>query len=470
MPFIDGLELASIIRRTMPWVHIIILSGHDEFYYAQKAVSLGVSAYILKPINSDKLLRTLEEVVEKIEKEKQEYENGEGYQKRDEIEKTILREHFLSRLVTGAFPLSDILEQAEQQDINLLARRYIVCRCELRGRGLTYEGIAKIRMISQNLFDKNEDIIWFLKGGDKLVLIIKGNSEEMLQEIAYEAAQMLRHELDRYLAVDEPIGIGSIANRISEISQSYYDAKSVTNSGISLQGSKIIGFGDVKNERISPRINFSSNIPLSEKLRHATVDDIEKIVESYFSTTTDEGEKSFLYRYYLLMDLVVTALRLINDMKEQSQNELQEVDNLKILLEVASKQETSIEFAVDILRTLVEGRECNNVRYGREICRAKEYINENYGDESISLHTVAEEVGFSPNHFSAIFSQEIGETFIEYLTKTRLNAAKSMLLNTRKKLSDIAFDIGYREANYFSYIFKKYVGVSPREFRNNGGK
>ena len=107
-----------------------------------------------------------------------------------------------------------------------------------------------------------------------------------------------------------------------------------------------------------------------------------------------------------------------------------------------------------------------NVRYSAEISRAKEFIRENYADSAISLHRVAEEVGFSPNHFSTVFSQETGQTFVEYLNAVRIEAAKQLLTCGNSRMSDIAFDVGYQDSHYFSYLFKKHIGVSPREYRS----
>lgn len=468
MPFMDGLELAAIVKKTMPWVHIVILSGHDEFEYAQKAVSLGVDAYILKPVNSEKLLSTLQDVSERIEKEKQAYLDVERHQKRDEMEKNILREHFLSRLVTGAVSLSEALELARKQNLNLIAKKYVVCQSELDG--LSSDVLARIRLIGDQLFREREDIIWFLKGADRLVFIIKGDNEEGVQETAYETAQMLRHELDRYLEMDISIGIGSIVDRIGEFAQSYTDAKTAISNFFGLRGNKIIGFADIKNERISPKFDLSANVPLYEKLRHANEDDVGKIVDAHFEAANRDGMQSVLYRYYLLMDLVVTAVRIIGDAGNTAQDIFSEADNPQELLSFAGSQEDTLKFAEKTLKRMIKQRDrSETVRYAQEIRRAKEYINDNFADASISLHTVAEEVGFSPNHFSTIFSQETGETFVEYLTKRRIEAAKKLLRESDRKLSDIAFDIGYSEPHYFSYIFKKHTGVSPREYRSGSG-
>ena len=108
------------------------------------------------------------------------------------------------------------------------------------------------------------------------------------------------------------------------------------------------------------------------------------------------------------------------------------------------------------------------MRYSEEIGRAKTFIRAHYADSGLSLHMVAAEVGFSPNHFSTVFSQETGQTFVEYLTAVRLEAAKELLRTSDARMSDIAFDVGYQEPHYFSYLFKKHVGVSPREYRSRG--
>jgi two-component system response regulator YesN len=104
-------------------------------------------------------------------------------------------------------------------------------------------------------------------------------------------------------------------------------------------------------------------------------------------------------------------------------------------------------------------------RYGDILEKSRNYINEHYAEGDISLNTVAEFVGLSPNHFSTVFSQETGETFIERLTGTRLQKAKELLKATTTRASEIAYMVGYNDPHYFSYVFKKNVGMSPSEYR-----
>ena len=85
--------------------------------------------------------------------------------------------------------------------------------------------------------------------------------------------------------------------------------------------------------------------------------------------------------------------------------------------------------------------------------------------EEISLNTVAMRVGMSPSYFSSIFSKEVGQTFVEYLTEVRMTKAKEYLMCSAMKTSEIGYEVGYRDPHYFSYIFKKTQGCSPKEYR-----
>ena len=96
---------------------------------------------------------------------------------------------------------------------------------------------------------------------------------------------------------------------------------------------------------------------------------------------------------------------------------------------------------------------------------AKAKINEMYMSDDISLNAVAVSVGMSPSYFSSVFSREVGKTFVEYLTEIRMDKAKELLTCSPMKTSEIGYEVGYKDPHYFSYIFKKTQGCSPKEYR-----
>lgn len=118
-----------------------------------------------------------------------------------------------------------------------------------------------------------------------------------------------------------------------------------------------------------------------------------------------------------------------------------------------------LSWAIDT-RDTVSGR-----RYSDIIKTAQEQIARTYMSEDISLNTVAVSVGMSPSYFSTVFSREVGKTFVEYLTETRMDKAKELLMCSSMKTSEVGYEVGYRDPHYFSYIFKKTQGCSPKEYR-----
>ena len=99
------------------------------------------------------------------------------------------------------------------------------------------------------------------------------------------------------------------------------------------------------------------------------------------------------------------------------------------------------------------------------ITRAQRYAQEHFRDPDISLLSTARHVGMSAAYFSTVFSQTTGRSFIAYLTALRIEKAKELLTATNMKLSDIALEIGFSEPNYFSHVFRKAVGMTPKEYR-----
>lgn len=460
MPFMDGLELARVVRRTMPWMRIVFLSGHDEFEYAQKAVSLHADAYLLKPVDSAQLLATLADVAARIEEEQQQYRQAVR-QSRSEQEEDALREHFFNLLLSGGMAAADAVEQGAPWGLSPAARQYLVCILRLPDNR---DALMQARALSARTFDGQQEVICFFRGSRRLVLLLQGEREDAVRERAYEVCQNLRHEIRQFLGWDTLAAIGLPVTRLSALPDSYRTAKETMLRAAACAEGGVFGSTDFASGKTG--FDFSAGGALADQLRHAAPEDVPRIVDEYFGNAAEENMKSVLYRYYLLMDLLVSAARLAAEVQPDS---IAAPDDPQAVLAQAATLEGAKACAAQTLRRLTQlCYRHQNVRYSEEIGRAKTFIRAHYADSGLSLHMVAAEVGFSPNHFSTVFSQETGQTFVEYLTAVRLEAAKELLRTSDARMSDIAFDVGYQEPHYFSYLFKKHVGVSPREYRSRG--
>ena len=320
----------------------------------------------------------------------------------------------------------------------------------------------QVRALTERLCGEESEVCAFFRGSRRLVLLLRGETEEAVRETAYEFCQNLRHELCQVLGWNALCAIGAPVSRVSALPESYRTAKDTLLQASACAEDGVFGSTDFAG--VQHEFDFSAGGSLADKLRHAAPEDVPRIVEGYFGDSAAQDVQSVLYRYYLLMNLLVTASQLADEVQAGS---IPPPEDPQAVLGQAATLEGTKACAAEVLDRMT--RLCyrhQNVRYSAEISRAKEFIRENYADSGISLHMVAAEVGFSPNHFSTVFSQETGQTFVEYLTAVRIEAAKHLLTKGNSRMSDIAFDVGYQDSHYFSYLFKKHVGVSPREYRS----
>ena len=208
-------------------------------------------------------------------------------------------------------------------------------------------------------------------------------------------------------------------------------------------------------------------------LENGAREEIVSFVQALFAEVSEEHFRSLMFRQYIIMNLYATVMEFCKRFKKegtekQLEDILQNEDLLKnavmtveTIPDIEDYVVTLLQKAID-LRNTISGR-----RYSDIILTAQKMIREEYMSEEISLNVVAARVCMSPSYFSTIFSKETGKTFIEYLTEVRMEKAKEYLVCTNRKTSDIAFEIGYKDPHYFSFLFKKTQGCTPKEYRTS---
>ena len=135
MPFMDGMQLCEAVSHTMPWVQIVILSGYDDFAYAQQAISLGVKEYLLKPVSAQELLEVLKRIASRICEDRRQQADLLRIQKQFASTAAFVRERLLSDALSGAADAQALLSRAGELNLALSARRYLVILACLRGSG-----------------------------------------------------------------------------------------------------------------------------------------------------------------------------------------------------------------------------------------------------------------------------------------------------------------------------------------------
>ncbi|MFH2114475.1 MAG: response regulator [Spirochaetota bacterium] len=467
MPFMDGLELSRVIRKTQPWVKIIILSGHDEFSYAKEAISIGVEEYLLKPVSASDMIACLDKVAGKIEEEKKSRLSLENLLLQVRSTSGYLREKWLCELVGGFVNTGDAVERAREFGFDLIAKAYLVAVVELETEASKYSDFAAVKLIVNSLVHDREDVILFARSMDNLVLLFKQTGCDSFEETVYSLCQAVKHEVERKTGCMATIGIGSVVGRIAEIPLSSAEAEKALKHFARTGRRVIAGVADIETFNESDLVRLDGD-PIAERLHFAKRGDIPGIVSHYMEIIGDKPIQSSLLGYYLLGDILVASAKLVEELGGKMQDLFPSMLEQEHIAEIVASRESFSMALADLLEKLIDFRDSMVTgKHHAMIQKAKQYIDSNYASQDISLHSVAAVVNVSPNHFSSIFSQETGGTFIEYLTYVRISRAKLLLLTTSMRSAEIAYEAGFSDPHYFSFIFKKNAGVSPREFRSD---
>jgi two-component system response regulator YesN len=464
MPFMDGLQLCRIVRERMPWVKIIILSGHDEFEYAQEAIKLGVTEYLLKPVSVQDLHNVLQKLASWIEQEREEQESLQKLRDQVEENRAILRERFLLKLVMGAVSSAEAIEQSQWLGLDLIARCYLaaVIKVELRNPSeqFDYYEYRQVQRIVSDLVGNNPDVFLLKKDLEELVLLMKGNTPEYLQE----ERDFLIEQIGRRVQETRcklTVGVGTPKQRLTDIHHSFVEALVDVQNAISEH--KI----DSGKEADTAELLKVDKSAVEDYLRCGVKEDFDDFFDAFIRPLGETALRSYLIKNYIFMDLVVITARFVTELGGTIEQVIPEFNHLETVLANIKTIEQTKEQAQKILSNALTFRDDQtDSQYVSMIQRAKEYIGAHYVDPSMSLGQVAAHVYLSPCHFSAVFSQETRRTFREYLTDLRIKKAKELLRTTTLKSREICYQVGYTDPHYFSYVFKKNTGLTPTEFRS----
>ena len=464
MPFMDGLQLGKIVREQMPWIKIIILSGHDEFEYAQQAINLGVTEYLLKPITVQDMHKVLQKLASQLDQERRAQENLKKMQEQLEENQAMLRERLLLKVVTGAVGSTEAIEKGQNLGLDLIARCYLIVLLNFevsdRSEQFDYDEYQQIQNTLSGLVGNNPDIFLLKKDWKELVILMKGNIPQYLEEERGLLLGSIKKELDK-TRYQLTIGVGSQKNRIADIYQSFIEAF------VSIQNAS-----DREKENSNQVVEKAELLKVNKSavetyLNCGVKEDFEEFFTAYIQPLGETALRSYLIKNYIFMDVVLATAKLVNDLKGNIDKVIPELNSIEtILANIKTIDQLKNEMYQILVNALTFRDSQTSGQHTRVIRQAKDYIDQHYMEPDLSLYEIASLVNLSSSHFSTVFSQETCQTFKEYLTITRINKAKEMLRTTSLSSNDISYQVGFNDPHYFSYVFKKNTGFSPTEFRS----
>lgn len=489
MPFMDGLQLTQAIKEKYPTTKVIVMTGFDEFEYAHKAIKLNVSEYILRPVSSQELSEILVKVKKQIDNEIADKEDVKALREYYRKSIPVLKEKFLTSLVTSIMERKDIEENSKNYDINLRGNSYIVSivnidevkhtKFKKNNKSLNnidnnfYEERSLFKFALLNIVEEittkyNLGVVFL---NDENVVILSVCNEQNREDVSNNVLKMLeelRLSIEKFLKFTVTIGVGNICNDVIYINHSYENALAALNYKIFMGDNRIIWIEDIEPVSVS-KVVFDENKErsLSSCLKVGTQEEMLETIDKLFEDVISFKASYKDYQIYI-MEILTTILKAARDSSIDidgifgiNHNLLVELYSLKSIEEAQSWFKN---ICMKIMSNIVKDRQDT---YKEFVHKAKTYVKENYKDSQININGVCNYLHLSPTYFSFIFKKETKTTFINYVTQIRMEAAKELLRITNLKSFEIAEKVGYSEPNYFSYSFKKKFGVSPSEYRNS---
>lgn len=482
MPFMNGLELCKLVKKELPNIKILILSGYDEFDYAKEAIRLGVTEYLLKPISSGKLLEALNGVSESIRREKEDKDLVRKYMEEMRENTEHEKQKFFEQMIAGNLSMADALETGKKYEMNLSAGMYnlLLFRFTLgKENRKSGELLGEAEYAIEKLTERLEYVFEFQRGVEGWAFLLMADNEEQMSERVKELSKDLEEIMKNYSTIAYFGGIGQPVARLRELEESFREAERALAARFTMELNRIISVEDI---RMAQNVDTLDDIEITsfgeiEKTRtmlekflnNGAEDEIDEFVDVYINELPEENLKSVLMRQYIIMDAYIVMMSFCEkiegiegEMQAQSEELKNSMKTIQTLEEIKNYIRMLLKKIIGV-RDTISGR-----RYSDIIEIAKDQIRKTYMSDEISLNTIAAEVGMSPSYFSSIFSKEMGKTFVEYLTEIRMDRAKELLMCSSMKTSEIGYEVGYKDPHYFSYIFKKTQNCTPKEFRARG--
>ena len=478
MPVMNGIELLEELDISgINDIVTVVLSGHDEFEFAKKAMQFRAMDFVLKPVVPSEMKEICGKMKERFEQQIKKQEELQKLKQQVEDSKELIHERFLMDILAGDIDEQGYKERAEFLGIKYRGEyfRVALIQVENHANNLKFKNeeerqlfIKTVENTIKETMDFNglsgvylfhhttEDFIYFCNGGE---------DQKEDQKIIHNGLASIKEAVETKVGVMLTIGLGNLAAGVQNIAVSYNQAKTALRYKILLGPGNIFCISDFEGSRSE----IDLDVDLEEVSLLVKTEQRSKVldhIDMMFERIEKAKKKPDLSRVYMFCDKYATALISVLEDQGISISEFFSANSNPMVHIKAQKDLDALKAWLKNLFDNIFDKMIKN-RAGRDINiveKIKQYIQEEYKND-VNYVTIGETFGYSANYLSQVFKKETSLTLNEYIRNVRIMNAKRLIKTTNLKIFEVAAGVGFSDQQYFCSVFRKSVGVTPSEYR-----
>ena len=479
MPELSGIDLMKKLNENSIFSKMIVVSGYDDFEYAQGALRMGAINYLLKPVDEEELLDSVKRCVEELKKEK----NKETVFDKQSAASEMLMEHIYEDLIfeTSEKRTEELLQKLSRKEIGFPFQSAAVVNMQVREHTFFVNDKVKSDMWSvyqwlrRNLQEDCYECQYLYMRGSQIVLLLFGDDlEAKFMERVENWVQLILEALQKELNISLFMAAGDVTDDFSGIHRSYEMAQKKIKEKRA-EEKRILA---LRNQETEQELNTRFDDVYGEydfkllikEIRNGDSEKAQTELQAILQSSSRRLQSADMMKLQLFyMNFINRIAGACLPECEAYADELamQCMTVMRELIYIGS--DTIVTEMWDCLRKFVEKlvevyQENNGKRKHWMIDQVLQYVEENY-NTALSTRDIAGRFFMNTSYFSKLFHEKMGCTFSNYLINVRVEKAKMMLTQTNMKLYDIAEAVGYTNVQYFSTIFKEKEGLTPSAFR-----
>lgn len=476
MPGVNGIDLIKELYDKLPDIKVIIITGYSYFSYARQALRYNVVDYLLKPIQKDELIQALQKGISSIDREAIQGKKTDNFTLKS-MQK--IKDNLLLMILRGGSHSDSIVNQdllTKEYHFRFTGRAWRLIQIEFmlnnEENTVSVHDFLKGKMkgLIQELLQNSGTEILTTFEGNSFFCMLNGECEvlENLDDVLIRIKHRLLMVNDVLQKICFTIGVSSICDNFSHIHDCVKECQLCMEYKILKGANKTIFYTDIPTiKRISEEVLFDNNTQrkLLEAVTHADGGEIERIIDQLITV---------LYRHSRQIDghIVINIYKMLTELFFKGMAVFDFTDYGEFSLEFLLSQgdcffsiSAAFSYLNDVFQVLLRYSREEKKNYNlKSVKIAQLYVNEHFR-EPVTLEEIAKHVGLNDTYLSSIFKKQIGKSLIDYLTEVRVHRAKELLMNSDLNISEIAEQVGFNDAKYFTKRFKKFTGVSPNEYR-----